>query len=172
MKLSTVLPIVGFLGLITVLKYISSIASNSSGKTKKAYHFTSKRSLMTNAENEFFDMLMKTIDGRYFVFPQIHLSAILDHKVKGQNWNAAFRSINGKSVDYVISDKTSRKTLIAIELDDYTHDAEDRKQRDIEVERVLSEAQIPLLRFTNYKTIRCDEIERKISETLHSTANE
>lgn len=171
MKLSIILSIVGFFLLITVLKYVSSRGSNASEKSKKTYHYTNKSSLMTNAENEFFNMLMDAVGMRYFVFPQVHLSAILDHKVKGQNWKAAFRSINGKSVDYVISDKTSRKPLIAIELDDYTHNAEDRKQRDIEVERMLSEAQIPLLRFTNYKTISREEIERQISESLRPTSN-
>jgi hypothetical protein len=169
MKLSTILPSVGFLFLILILKYVSSRGSASSVSSKKVYHYRAKSSLMTNAENEFFNMLMDAIGARYFVFPQVHLSAILDHNVKGQNWKAAFRSINGKSVDYVICDKTSRKPLIAIELDDYTHNAEDRKQRDIEVERILGEARIHLLRFTNYKTISRDEIRRQIAETLFSS---
>ena len=166
MKLSTILLILGFLILITVLKYASARGSDPSEKSKKIFHYTHKGSLMTNAENEFFNMLTEAVGTRYFVFPQVHLSAILDHKIKGQNWKAAFRSINGKSVDYVISDKTSRKSLIAIELDDYTHNFEDRRQRDIQVERMLQEAQVPLLRFSDYKTITRVEIERRINETL------
>lgn len=121
---------------------------------------------MTPAENEFYTMLVSAVGERYFVFPQVHLSALLNHEVKGQYWKAAFSSINGKSVDYVISDRTTRKSLAAIELDDYTHDAEDRKQRDIEVERILKEAGMPLLRFTNYKTISREEIEQQILEVV------
>ena len=166
MKLLTILQILGILILILVLKYAYARVSDPSEKSRKIYHYTHKDSLMTNAENEFFNMLTEAVGTRYFVFPQVHLSAILDHKVNGQNWKAAFQSINGKSVDYVISDKTSRKSLVAIEIDDYTHNDEDRRQRDIQVEQMLQEAQVPLLRFTDYKTITRDEIERRINETL------
>lgn len=166
MKPTTILAIVGFLLFIALLKYISSKFLDTSENAKRVYHYTNKSSLMTRAENEFFDMLVSTVGPMYFVFPQVHLSAILDHKVKGQNWKAAFRSINGKSVDYIISDKTTRKPLVAIELDDYTHDADDRKQRDIQVERILNEAQIPLLRFTNYKSLSQEEIQTQIQQVL------
>ena len=60
------------------------------------------------------------------MFPQVHLSALLDHKVKGQDWRIAFRHINGKSVDYVLCDKATLQPVYAIELDDYTHEPRTR----------------------------------------------
>jgi len=42
---------------------------------------------------------------------------VLEHRIKGQDWKAAFRRINGKSVDFVICDKAYIKPLLAIELD-------------------------------------------------------
>lgn len=62
---------------------------------------------MSNTEAEFFKKLQGVAGERYFVFPQVHLSALLDHKVKGQDWRIAFRHINGKSVDYVLCDKAT-----------------------------------------------------------------
>ena len=60
-----------------------------------------------------------------------------------------------KSVDFVFCDKDYCRPLLAIELDDYSHNREDRKIRDAEVERILQQAQLPLLRFTDGS----DEIE-------------
>ena len=83
------------------------------------------------------------------MFPQVHLSALLDHKVKGQDWRIAFRHINGKSVDYVLCDKATLQPVYAIELDDYTHERRDRVARDSEVERMFKVANLPLVRFAN-----------------------
>ena len=103
----------------------------------------------------------------YHVFPQVHLSAILDEKkVKGQNWKAAFRHINGKSVDYVICDKRSIKPLLAVELDDWSHDAQDRRDRDAEVERILQGAGLPIVRFDKRKGLNKEDIKKRIFEAI------
>ena len=102
---------------------------------------------MTRAEGEFFIKLDNAVRERYYVFPQVHLSAILDHRVKEQDRNYAFRHINGKSVDYVLCDRITLQPIYAIELDDYTHEQVDRRKRDSEVERIFDEANLPLVRF-------------------------
>jgi len=96
-----------------------------------------------------FDILVALVGNKYHVFPQIHLATILDHKIVGQNWVSAFRHIDEKSVDFVICDINYIKPLLAIELDDKTHESNVRKNRDAEVEQILSDAQIPLLRIEN-----------------------
>lgn len=112
---------------------------------------------MSKVEGEFFIKLERVVQERYYVFPQVHLSAILDHRIKGQEWKYAFRHINGKSVDYVLCNKNTLEPTYAIELDDYTHDKADRRERDIEVERIFEAANLPLVRFRN-KDISEDEI--------------
>jgi very-short-patch-repair endonuclease len=107
---------------------------------------------MSRAEHELFDILIALVGNEYHVFPQIHLATILDHKVVGQKWKSAFRHIDEKSVDFVLCDKRYIRPLLVIELDDKTHEYKDRKDRDIEVERILSGAQIPLLRIENKGT--------------------
>jgi energy-converting hydrogenase Eha subunit A len=122
------------------------------------YNYQAKQYFMTRTESEFFLMLDKAVGYRYYIFPQAHLSAILNHKVPGQNWKNAFRHINGKSVDYVLCDKQTLKTVYAIELDDYTHQYRNRQQRDEEVERMLSSAGIQLIRISDYKSFDINSI--------------
>lgn len=113
------------------------------------YSYFAKKQIMTNAEKVFYDKLLATVGENYYVVPQAHLSMFIDHKVKGQNWKAAFSTINGKSVDFLIVEKTTQKPALAIELDDYTHSRPDRVKRDAIVQEILSRAGIPLERYAN-----------------------
>lgn len=142
------------ISLIVLAIFLLARMSAHSTNTKKVfknniYKYTAKRSLMTPAEDAFFIKLQEVVQDKYYVFPQVHLSAILDHRVKGQEWKYAFRHINGKSVDYVLCSKATLKPTYAIELDDYTHSQADRRERDVEVERIFAAANLPLVRFKN-----------------------
>lgn len=138
-------------------------------QAKNQYEYRAKACYMTKSEAEFFKILYRVASDRYYIFPQAHLSAILDHKVPGQNWKGAFRHINGKSVDYVLCDKQTLKPVYAVELDDYTHQYSNRQERDHEVERMLQSAGVPFVRFSNYKTLTDNEITERFIETANNT---
>jgi very-short-patch-repair endonuclease len=152
------------IAVILLKKYFPEIFLDQ--KSKALYNYKRKDFLMSRVEHEFFDILVDITKDQYCVFPQIHLSTILDNKVVGQNWKGAFRHINEKSVDYVICDKAYIKPLLAIELDDKTHEQDNRKIRDGEVERILSNANLPLLRFGNNGHFDKEEIRRLVLEKL------
>lgn len=135
-------------------------------EAKYNYQYKRKTYLMTRAEHEFFDTLIMAVNREYYIFPQIHLSDIVDSKVIGQSWRGAFKHINQKSVDFVLCDKKHLSPILAIELDDYTHQRPDRILRDQEVERVLQEAELPLLRIKNNGNFDSSEIAQKISNAI------
>src|SRR6266702_5582856 len=91
--------------------------TKKSDKSSIIYRYGRKDFFMNRAEHELFDVLNEVVGSSYYVFPQVHLSTILEHRIKGQDWRAAFRRINGKSVDFVICDKAYIRPLLAIELD-------------------------------------------------------
>lgn len=163
------------LGLfIVAIVLLKLVVSNFSTKRKvfkdNLYSYTAKSLMMTRTESEFFSKLDSVVNERYHVFPQVHLSALLDHKVKGQDWKFAFRHINGKSVDFVLCDKETLRPTYAIELDDLTHEQSDRRKRDLEVERIFKEANLPLVRFKNKSVSETEIIQalsnaRKLSES-------
>lgn len=164
--------IVGLVIIAIVL--LKLVTSNFSTKRKvfkdNMYSYTAKSLIMTRTESEFFLKLDHVVSERYRVFPQVHLSALLDHKVKGQDWKFAFRHINGKSVDFVLCDKETLRPTYAIELDDLTHEQSDRRKRDLEVERIFEEANLPLVRFKNKSVSETEIIQalsnaRKLSES-------
>jgi very-short-patch-repair endonuclease len=117
-----------------------------SGRKRPEYLYGKKDCIMTQPEKVCFEALQSTVGDKFYIFPQIHLASILDHKVRGQNWRGAFRHIDEKSVDFVLCDKVKLSPVLSIELDDRSHERLDRQDRDREVERILAEAKLPLLR--------------------------
>jgi hypothetical protein len=155
--------------LIVCIFYIRHIENfDKSPKDKLLYKYQAKEYFMTQSESDFFRMLVDVVGDRFYIFPQAHLSSILDEKITGQNWNAAFSHINGKSVDYVLCDKITLKPAYAVELDDYTHHSASRQERDKEVERIFKAAGIPLVRFNDYKSFKEDSIARQFFEANNS----
>lgn len=138
-------------GLMIALAIAVSILRIVTGdwKLKKPYRYTRKKFFLTRAEHEFYDALITAVGDKYYIFAQIHLPTILDNKVIGQSWRASRSHIDRKSVDFVLCDKKYLSPQLAIELDDKSHDQPKRKIRDKEVERILAEAGMPLLRVEN-----------------------
>ena len=102
---------------------------------------------MTKTEISFYEKLQKILGEKYYVVPQAHLGTFLDHKVPGQNWKGAFSVINRKSVDFLICEKETSKPVVAIELDDWTHNKADRIDRDNLVNKIINDAGLLLVRF-------------------------
>ena len=122
---------------------------------------------MNPSEYKLYQFLNIFIDNKYAVIPQVHL----DELVKPENGLKSmrifsFRHINQKSVDFVICNRITMHPLLAIELDDKSHEREERKDRDEEVERILRESNILLLRLK--KDQNKEEIKNLDLEKLNS----
>jgi very-short-patch-repair endonuclease len=150
---------------VGAVQLISKNAKRSS-KSSANYRYGRKDFFMDRAEHEFFDVLIEVVGNGYYVFPQVHLSTILEHRIKGQDWRAAFRRINGKSVDFVICDKAYIKPLLAIELDGRSHEIETVRQRDADIEHIFEGAELRLLRFANHGSPNREEVKQRIAEAL------
>ncbi len=137
--------IVAAIILFVVIFFLTAFFGGS--QKKPEYQYRKKDCIMTESEGECFKALFGVVGDKYYIFPQVHLPAFLDHKIKnGQYWQGAFRHIDEKSVDFVLCDKQNLSPKLAIELDDWSHERYDRQERDREVERILKDAGMPLLR--------------------------
>lgn len=155
------------IGVIIAIGILITLFSEGLGadEEKPKYEYKRRAFFMTKAEHEFYDTLSKAVGNEYLIFAQVHLPTLLDNKVVGQNWRGAFRHISEKSVDFVLCDKVYISPKLAIELDDRTHERPERQERDHEVERMLKNAGMPLLRL-NSNRIDPIELAQKIKESL------
>lgn len=154
--------------VIVVIGVLVEILRGKEGEPRK-YQYKQKNFFMSRAEHDCYDALVVAVGEKYLIFPQVHLPSIVDNKVVGQNWRGAFRHISQKSVDFVLCDKSYLSPKLAIELDDRTHERQDRKDRDVEVERVLKDAGLPLLRLENHGRFNTNELLEKVNATLNNS---
>lgn len=134
--------------------------------SRKPFRYERRPHIMTAAERQFYLMLVTSFGDQYYIFPQVHLSAIFNWEEKRQSWVWARRHIENKSVDYLLCDKTTLASVVAIELDDWSHKLASRRWRDNEVERIFHETGMPLVRFHDYQTLDREVLERKVSEAI------
>ncbi len=150
-----------------ILKFRGPQESEQYAKEKPIYEYRKRDSVMTAAEQNFFNTLGLAVGEEYRIFAQVRLAALVHHTVpNGQNWKGAFSHIAQKSVDFVLADKDTLATVLAIELDDKSHEDEERKERDVEVERILASVGLPLIRIKNQAAYEPEEIVAEIQKTL------
>lgn len=81
----------------------------------------------------------------HIILAQVQLSRLLGVK-KGNNYQAWFNRINRMSADFVVCNKDA-SIVAVIELDDATHQRDDRMYADAKKDRALSSADIRVLRW-------------------------
>ena len=155
--------------LVGIDSYLNPSKKNALKPKKMAsnYIYKPKKYIMTPTERAFFSRLDRLFSDKYYVFPQIHLSSLLDEKIKGQNWNTAFKYTNNWSVDYILCDKETLKTICAIELDDPTHNRNDRIERDKQKNIILARADVTLIRFSNIQNLHDRDIVNEVLKRCH-----
>lgn len=103
--------------------------------------------IMTDTEVLFFAKLKQAVP-EYYIFSQVQLSRIIEPtEDTGSDRSFWLNRICRQSIDYVLVDRDAQTTLLAIELDDWTHESTKRSKADEKKDKALASAGIPILRF-------------------------
>lgn len=148
----------GFVRSSRNVDYVAEKVGYTTEEVDSEWKYEKRACMMTGAEKVAFRRLDKIFGEWFYVIPQVHLSELLDWEVPGQSWMAAKSHIDKKSVDFVLIRKENLETACAIELDDYTHERQERKRRDRDVERHFKEAGMPLARLRGIGEMSDEEI--------------
>jgi hypothetical protein len=78
------------------------------------------------------------------------------------SWRAHFNRIDRKHLDFILCD-SDLAPVVAIELDDRSHDDEDRQARDLFVDQVLASVSLPIVRVRAKHAYQLEEVRRILS---------
>jgi hypothetical protein len=107
--------------------------------------YTRRDSLLSRGELAFFWALRRAIGGRFGVSFKTRLADIVH--CPEELWESIHgRKLCQKHVDFVLYDRRTMSVLLAIELDDASHDQPERRRRDKFVDEVFRGIGLPLLR--------------------------
>ncbi len=100
---------------------------------------------LSEAEKSFYRVLRKIVADRALIFTKVGLWNIFYVPRPHENLKAKSQ-IDRKHVDFLLCEPATLRPIVAIELDDRSHQRPDRVQRDAFVEAVFEAAKLPLLR--------------------------
>jgi hypothetical protein len=122
---------------------------------------------LSPAEFSFYKVLSSLIGARLTIQSKVRLADIFF--VARPNENVAFfNKINRKHLDFLICDCSTMKPLFGIELNDSSHNQDDKQERDEFVESVFHVAGLPLLRVPVRRAYNSREIAAQIAPFLEA----
>jgi ribosomal protein L37AE/L43A len=129
-----------------------------------------KAEFLSPAEKSFLHMLDTTVSSKYRIFAKVRLADIIAPLAgNASEWHSRFNRISAKHVDFLLCGSTDAQPICAIELDDKSHLANNRVQRDDFLNHSLQSAGIPIARFQAGRVYSGVEIEANIDAVLAKT---
>jgi len=120
---------------------------------------------LSPAEFSFYKVLASLGGTRLTIQSKVRLADVFF--VARPNENVTyFNRIAQKHLDFLVCDSITMKPLLGIELDDSSHNRNDRQDRDDFVERVFQVAGLPLLRLPVQREYNTREVAAKIAPFL------
>lgn len=126
--------------------------------------YSSRKRLLSAGEKRFYTALNEAVGQKYLINLKTRLTDVISA-------DAGFSSIDGKKiflrhVDFVLAGKKDARIVMAIELDDGSHD-DDREEADRLLDDALHYAGIPVARFPIYREYSPKKIAERIDQLLN-----
>lgn len=162
-------------GLATIAFLIVSImAAFEAGRRRRdaieRVSFRPKKHLMVGAEKHCFQLLNDIFGQKFYIIPQVSLSALLSHKVGHQNRYEAYSFIENKTVDFVFCNKQSLRPVCAVKLDDGSNHNHEPGSDPKDMEKFFRSAHLPFVRITNPKKLDRNTVIEEFSRVIYETS--
>ncbi len=136
--------------------------------TRAADHvYRLRDDFVSRAEASFFHTLRSVVRDQVLIFPKVNLADLV-YAPRQQDQRSARNRIDRKHVDFVLCDPATLRPIVAIELDDRSHQRQDRMQRDAFLDDVLRHAGLQLLRFPAGQSYSRQVLKTELSRVIPS----
>lgn len=134
-------------------------------KDSHRYPYQLSKYLLSKAERSFYGVLSQVIGDSGLIFTKVRIADVLSpgKSLDRSNWQKAFNAISSKHFDFLICDPRDCSILLAVELDDSSHDSAKSKKRDKIVNDACASAALPLLRVKASKSYSTADIRDRIN---------
>lgn len=165
--------VVGLVVVILVVFGTLSAFVLAVGGGTRDFPYVASESLLTPAERSFFGVLQHALGLNYHLFAKVRLADIIEVQggLSGKRRYAALNRINAKHADFVACDPKTFRVIGVIELDDASHRAPKRQQRDQFVDSALAAASIPVLRVTAQRTYSPAVLRQQVETAFYPAVN-
>lgn len=159
-----------FIALVLVLLVFVFVTRKrqSPGGASQELPYQKQPALFTPAERSFFGVLTQAVGKDFQVFGKVRVADVLAVRggLDNQARTRAFNQISAKHFDFVLCAPGDLSVLCAIELNDGSHQRNDRKDRDTFLLNACNVAGLPLINFEARRAYVATEICTRIAEHL------
>jgi hypothetical protein len=151
-------------GIVVMRIFLKALPKDRS----KSEIYVLKSSLFTPAERSFLGCLDSVLPPDTRLFAKVRLADLFDVERTPDRSarQSALNKINSKHVDFILCRIDDLSPILAIELDDKSHEREDRQKRDLFLDEIFAASNLPLIRFKVQKTYRTEDIAQKLNEAM------
>src|SRR4051794_5833802 len=156
-----------------LVRFISKLAGHArptiSGSPPFAeLPYAKKKYFFSAAERSFYEILRRLAPG-HTVFAKVRLADVVTVPKGTSSWHSHFNRIDRKHLDFILCD-SDLAPVVAIELDDRSHDDEERQSRDRFVDQVLASVSLPIVRVRAKRAYKLEEVRRMLSPHVSAPA--
>lgn len=166
-----VLPyLLGIIAIVVIFKLLDkAVLKNKKDDASelKTYPYK-KKYILTKNEYYFYKKLKEICDNHNLrILVKTRLADIVDvdkSKIESKEYMKYYSRIQSKHIDFLLCNGDSLYPVVAIELDDNSHDSKERQTRDNFVNKTFESADIPLIRCKgagNLETLLKDYLKAK-----------
>lgn len=142
-------------------------------KTPIEFPYYQRDSFLSNAEISFYHVVRLVVGESAQVLSKVSLGDIFYVKSSDSSkYRVYTNKIDRKHVDFLLCNPKAMRPFLGIELDDKSHNRDDRKERDQFVDQVFAAAGIPLLRVAVKHTYSTQEVQALLQPYITLDANQ
>ena len=127
---------------------------------------------MSPAELSFYSVLRTVVGDQASICVKVGLSDLFYvPRNDASDFRTYTNKIDRKHVDFVLCDPMTMRSLVGIELDDRSHQRQDRQERDQFVDQVFEAAHLPLLHLPVKRAYETSDLANQILPFIKSMVN-
>jgi very-short-patch-repair endonuclease len=130
--------------------------------------YKKSENFLTKTEADFYVYLKAAVNNDFHINKMTRMCDLVDvdKSLSSKEYLSYFRSISQYHIDFTLCDPFSFKPLICIELDDPSHERDDRIKRDVKVNRIFADINFPLLRIKTERKYNVENLRNLIDGSL------
>jgi hypothetical protein len=152
--------------LDTILRFFRGSGVEETADESLPYRL--RDNFLSPAELSFYRVLVTVIANRAVIFTKVRLADIFFVARPHEN-RSYFGRISQRHVDFLLCEPSTAKPIVAIELDDSSHNRSNRKRRDEFVDQVFETAQLPLVRIPVKHAYTVQDVLGSVEQYFEST---
>jgi hypothetical protein len=158
--------LIALAALVVIVALLAAIARRFIPVAKQSFPFAKRKYFFSAAERSFYEVLRRLVP-EHVVFAKVGLGELVYVTKKGSEWRSHQNRIDRKHLDFVICN-ADLAPVVAIELDDSSHQKQRRIDRDAFVDQVLAAAGIPIVHVAAQRGYRLDELRQMLLPHLNT----